>query len=80
MSKSTISTFELFQMFPDAEAARVYMEGKRWPDGAVCPACDEGGDWHINGCCGGGCYVVSNMKFCPYCGTKVAKHAEVTMV
>ena len=23
MSKSTISTFELFQMFPDAEAARV---------------------------------------------------------
>ena len=41
MSKSTISTFELFQMFPDAEAARVYMEGKRWPDGAVCPACDE---------------------------------------
>jgi len=38
MSKSTISTFELFQMFPDAESARVYMEGKRWPDGAVCPA------------------------------------------
>lgn len=34
MSKSTISTFELFQMFPDAEAARVYMEGKRWPDEA----------------------------------------------
>ena len=38
MSKSTISTFQLFEMFPDAEAARVYMEGKRWPDGAVCPA------------------------------------------
>lgn len=35
MSKSTISTFELFQMFPDAEAARVYMEGKRWPDGTI---------------------------------------------
>ena len=29
MSKSTISTFQLFEMFPDAEAARVYMEGKR---------------------------------------------------
>ena len=41
MSKSTISTFQLFEMFPDAEAARVYMDGKRWPDGAVCPACDE---------------------------------------
>ena len=35
MSKSTISTFELFKMFPDAEAARVYMEAKRWPDGDV---------------------------------------------
>jgi transposase-like protein len=58
MSKSTISTFELFQMFPDAEAARVYMEGKRWPDGAVCPACDEakrittrkGGFYRCNAC------------------------------
>ena len=35
MSKSTISTFQLFEMFPDAEAARVYMDGKRWPDGAA---------------------------------------------
>lgn len=43
MSKSTISTFELFQMFPDAESARVYLEEMRWPRGPVCPAC-EGGD------------------------------------
>lgn len=58
MSKSTISTFELFKMFPDAEAARVYMEAKRWPDGAVCPACDEakrittrkGGYYRCNAC------------------------------
>jgi len=41
MSKSTISTFELFQMFPDAESARAYLEQKRWPDGAICPACNE---------------------------------------
>lgn len=41
MSKSTISTFELFQMFPDAESARVYFEAKRWPSGATCPACGE---------------------------------------
>lgn len=26
MSKSTISTFELFQIIPDAEAARLYLE------------------------------------------------------
>lgn len=41
MSKSTISTFELFQMFPDQESARAYFEGRRWPDGAICPACGE---------------------------------------
>lgn len=41
MSRSTISTFQLFQMFPDQEAARAYIEGRRWPNGAVCPACDE---------------------------------------
>ena len=41
MSKSTISTFELFEMFPDADTARGYMEKRRWPDGAVCPSCGE---------------------------------------
>lgn len=41
MSKSTISTFELFQMFPDQESARLYFEAQRWPDGATCPACGE---------------------------------------
>lgn len=41
MSKSTISTFELFQMFPDADSARTYFEQKRWPTGAICLACNE---------------------------------------
>lgn len=41
MSRSTISTFELFQMFPDAESARLYFEGQRWPEGPACPACGE---------------------------------------
>lgn len=58
MSKSTISTFELFQMFPDQESARVYFEVQRWPDGAVCPACNEakrigtrkGGFYRCNAC------------------------------
>jgi transposase-like protein len=58
MSKSTISTFELFQMFPDAESARAYFEARRWPDGAVCPACNEaerigtrkGGFYRCNAC------------------------------
>ena len=58
MSKSTISTFELFQMFPDQESARAYFEAKRWPDGAICPACNEakrigtrkGGFYRCNAC------------------------------
>lgn len=29
---------------------------------------DEDGTWNINGCCGGGCYVVTEVKFCPFCG------------
>ncbi len=32
MSKSTISTFELFQMFPDQGSARLYLESRLWPD------------------------------------------------
>jgi transposase-like protein len=35
----TVSTFQLLQMFPDAESARVYLESRRWPDGPRCPVC-----------------------------------------
>lgn len=39
----TISTFQLFEMFPDAESARRYLEERRWHGQPVCPHC---------GCCG----------------------------
>ncbi len=39
MSASTISTFELFALFPDEETARTYLEGRLWPQGPVCPQC-----------------------------------------
>ena len=42
MSQSTISTFQLFQMFPDAETARIYMEKRLWPNGPTCPCCGLG--------------------------------------
>lgn len=42
MSKSTISTFELFAMFPDQETARVYLERNLWPEGPKCPVCGLG--------------------------------------
>lgn len=58
MSRSTISTFQLFQMYPDQESARAYFEGRRWPSGVICPACDEakritprkGGFYRCNAC------------------------------
>ncbi len=40
--KITVSTFQLFKMLPDAEAARVYLEGRLWPNGPRCPVCGLG--------------------------------------
>jgi hypothetical protein len=42
MSRSTISTFQLFALFPDEESAREYLEGRLWPSGPVCPDCKSG--------------------------------------
>lgn len=42
MSRSTISTFQLFQKFPDAESARKYLESRLWPNGPFCPTCRKG--------------------------------------
>jgi transposase-like protein len=39
MSRSTISTFQLFALFPDEETARQYLESRLWPNGPVCPDC-----------------------------------------
>lgn len=58
MSASTISTFQLFQMFPNQESARVYLEGRLWPEGATCPTCAgrerittrKGGYYRCNQC------------------------------
>ena len=27
--------------------------------------------WAINGCCGGGCYTIDHIIFCPFCGEKI---------
>jgi hypothetical protein len=32
---------------------------------------EDGQTWNIYGCCGGGCFVVTEMRFCPYCGTSL---------
>ncbi|MGE3840077.1 MAG: IS1595 family transposase [Vicinamibacterales bacterium] len=40
--KTTISTFQLFKLFPDQETARLYLESRLWPDGVICPVCKKG--------------------------------------
>ena len=40
--KITISTFQLFKLFPDQEAARTYLESRLWPNGVRCPCCGLG--------------------------------------
>lgn len=42
MSRSTISTFKLFELFPDETSARKYLESRLWPNGAICPECKSG--------------------------------------
>jgi transposase-like protein len=42
MSKDTISVFELFQILPDQETARKYLESRLWPEGPKCPVCGLG--------------------------------------
>ena len=58
MSRSTISTFQLFEMFPDEASARQYLEDRLWPDGPRCPGCKaterittrKGGFYRCNAC------------------------------
>ena len=42
MSRSTLSTFPLFALFPHEETARTYLEERLWPNGPVCPDCQSG--------------------------------------
>ena len=48
-SRSTISTFELFKLFPDQEAARLYLERRRWNGTPVCPHCSCFGKITVRG-------------------------------
>lgn len=56
--KITISTFDLFKMFPDDETARKYLEARLWSNGVHCPECGgfdrittrKGGYFRCNPC------------------------------
>lgn len=51
MSRSTISTFQLFALFPDEESARIYLEQRIWPNGPNCPACQSAERVSVLGIC-----------------------------
>ena len=55
----TISTLQLFKLFPDAESARSYIEARRWPNGPVCPVCGLGERVHARA---GGYYRCGQCK------------------
>ena len=38
-SNTTISLLQLLELIPDETTARLYLEGRRWPDGVCCPTC-----------------------------------------
>src|ERR1035437_2913582 len=59
MSKSTISTYELSRMFPTPDAAREYMEQKRWNGEPSCPSFGVVGPMHKLG--------VAAYNRCPGC-------------
>ena len=42
MSRSTISTFQLFEKFPNEASAYAYVEKRLWPNGPVCPRLNAG--------------------------------------
>ena len=37
--RASVSLLQLFEMFPDEEAARLWFESVVWPDGRYCPRC-----------------------------------------
>ena len=33
---------------------------------------EQAGNWNVNGCCGGGCYVLRDLMYCPWCGASIS--------
>jgi transposase-like protein len=58
VGKRPISPYKILKLYPDADSARLYIESRRWPEGAMCPTCQEakrittrkGGFYRCNAC------------------------------
>ena len=53
-------------MLSTSPAAMLYPSEVRNNDAMIVK--DDDGTWNVNGCCGGHCYVITGIKFCPFCG------------
>lgn len=49
-------------MYPQEQHSRAQIE---WANG-----------WQVYGCCGGGCYVLTDLRFCPWCGAELPEMGE----
>jgi len=47
MKDITISTYEIMKRFPTEQAARVYLEERRWNGEPVCPFCEKKARIHV---------------------------------
>jgi len=57
------ATGELLSVGPSAV---VYTSIGEAPEAQIVQS--EDGTWDVYGCCGGGCYVLTELRFCPFCG------------
>jgi hypothetical protein len=46
--------------------------GALYPPRALAAQIELDGEvWNVLGCCGGGCNVLEDIHFCPFCGSKL---------
>lgn len=64
---------EVIELRPPTGGGLLYPKSMR-PKGQIEQM--EDGSWAINGCCGGGCFVITDMKHCPFCGIKLPTELE----
>ena len=54
--------------------ARYNYPPAEYPEAQIVLTSD--GTWSVNGCCGGGCFVIEDMKYCPFCGCMLNEKEE----
>lgn len=56
-----------------AHCCKEFEDSSTYNDEVFEPPIEYSDGWQINGCCGH-CYVVTDIKYCPFCGTKLPQY------